>query len=184
MRGTRIDPEACGILCPVKRVDGGKGSADSTSSPANSILRAKGPRHDRTHDQRNAEIAPDQRALSRCRFGKSLSRWPFHLARLSLSSSMWPSALAASVTLSSRPRRWLAVPARGTHSGFRTAKCRRSWDVSNRRGAHPGIVFDRDRAFLRSLGEDVGFVNAHHPHRPDDTSASTHRTFRAASMST
>jgi hypothetical protein len=113
MRGTRIDPEACGILCPVKRVDGGKGSADSTSSPANSILRAKGPRHDRTHDQRNAEIAPDQRALSRCRFGKSLSRWPFHLARLSLSSSMWPSALAASVTLSSRPRRWLAVPARG-----------------------------------------------------------------------
>ena len=140
MRGTRIDPEACGILCPVKRVDGGKGSADSTSSPANSILRAKGPRHDRTHDQRNAEIAPDQRALSRCRFGKSLSRWPFHLARLSLSSSMWPSALAASVTLSSRPRRWLAVPARGTHSGFRTAKCRRSWDVSNRRGAHPGIA--------------------------------------------
>ena len=82
MRGTRIDPEACGILCPVKRVDGGKGSADSTSSPANSILRAKGPRHDRTHDQRNAEIAPDQRALSRCRFGKSLSRWPFHLAKV------------------------------------------------------------------------------------------------------
>jgi DNA-binding beta-propeller fold protein YncE len=29
------------------------------------------------------------------------------------------------------------------------------------RGAHPVIVFDRDGRFLRSWGEDVGFVNAH-----------------------
>ncbi len=29
------------------------------------------------------------------------------------------------------------------------------------RGAHPVIVFDRDGKFLRSWGEDVGFVNAH-----------------------
>jgi len=37
----------------------------TTSGPADSILRAKGRRHDRTHDQRNAEIALDQRAPSR-----------------------------------------------------------------------------------------------------------------------
>jgi DNA-binding beta-propeller fold protein YncE len=29
------------------------------------------------------------------------------------------------------------------------------------RGAHPVIVFDRDGKFLRSWGEDIGFVNAH-----------------------
>ena len=29
------------------------------------------------------------------------------------------------------------------------------------RGAHPVIVFDRDGQFLRSWGEDIGFVNAH-----------------------
>jgi hypothetical protein len=29
------------------------------------------------------------------------------------------------------------------------------------RGAHPVIVFDRDGGFLRSWGEDIGFVNAH-----------------------
>jgi DNA-binding beta-propeller fold protein YncE len=29
------------------------------------------------------------------------------------------------------------------------------------RGAHPVIVFDRDGRFLRSWGEDIGFVNAH-----------------------
>ena len=29
------------------------------------------------------------------------------------------------------------------------------------RGAHPVIVFDRDGNFLRSWGEDIGFVNAH-----------------------
>ena len=29
------------------------------------------------------------------------------------------------------------------------------------RGAHSVIVFDRDGKFLRSWGEDVGFVNAH-----------------------
>jgi DNA-binding beta-propeller fold protein YncE len=29
------------------------------------------------------------------------------------------------------------------------------------RGAHPVIVFDREGRFLRSWGEDVGFVNAH-----------------------
>ena len=29
------------------------------------------------------------------------------------------------------------------------------------RGGHPVIVFDREGKFLRSWGEDVGFVNAH-----------------------
>ena len=38
----------------------------TTSGPADSILRAKGRRHDRTHDPRNAKkIALDQRAASR-----------------------------------------------------------------------------------------------------------------------
>jgi hypothetical protein len=29
------------------------------------------------------------------------------------------------------------------------------------RGAHPVIVFDRNGKFLRSWGEDIGFINAH-----------------------
>ena len=37
----------------------------TTSGPADPILRVKGRRHDRTHDQRNAEKALDQRATSR-----------------------------------------------------------------------------------------------------------------------
>ena len=38
---------------------------EPTSGPADSIIRAKGRRHDRTHDQLDAEKALDQRATSR-----------------------------------------------------------------------------------------------------------------------
>ena len=56
MRGKRIDPEARDIVCAVKRAAliGAKDQR-TTSGPADSILRVKGRRHDRTHDQRNAE---------------------------------------------------------------------------------------------------------------------------------
>jgi hypothetical protein len=63
MRRKAVDPEARGFVCAVKRaaVIGAKDQR-TTSGPADSILHAKGRRHDRTHDQRNAEIALDQRA--------------------------------------------------------------------------------------------------------------------------
>src|SRR5208282_3447425 len=51
-----IDLEASGLVCAVKR--GGLIRAKdqrTTSGPADTILRAKGRRHDRTHDLRNAE---------------------------------------------------------------------------------------------------------------------------------
>ena len=57
---------------------------------------------------------------------------------------------------------WGALPPGYTyHDG--AAVCVDSKDnvyVFNR-GAHPVIVFDRDGKFLRSWGEDIGFVNAH-----------------------
>ncbi len=48
--------QAGGFVCAVKRarVIGAKDQR-TTSGPADSILRVKGRRHDRTHDQRNAE---------------------------------------------------------------------------------------------------------------------------------
>jgi hypothetical protein len=59
MRRKRIDPEARGIVCAEKRANViGATDQRTTSGPAEPILRAKGRRHDRTHDQRNAENNP------------------------------------------------------------------------------------------------------------------------------
>jgi hypothetical protein len=59
MRRKRIDPEARGIVCAEKRANViGATDQRTTSGPAEPILRAKGRRHDRTYDQRNAENNP------------------------------------------------------------------------------------------------------------------------------
>ena len=58
-------PKPVALSAQVKRADViGAKDQRTTSGPAVSILRLKGRRHDRTHDQRNArKITLDQRAL-------------------------------------------------------------------------------------------------------------------------
>jgi hypothetical protein len=56
MRRKRIDPKARGIVCAIKRAYVVEAKDQrTTSGPADSIFRVTGRRHDRTHDQRNAE---------------------------------------------------------------------------------------------------------------------------------
>jgi hypothetical protein len=66
MPGKRIDPEARGGVGAIKRAALiGVTDQRTTSGPVDQILRAQGRRQDRTHDQRNAKKALDQRATSR-----------------------------------------------------------------------------------------------------------------------